>query len=126
MLEEIEVDDSYRPIDWVICGGESGPDARPVHPDWVRALRNQCELAGIPFFFKQWGHWAPFAAGLGSRFFSKPNSAMWFSNDGVLTDVNHEDPVEGPYSVTVAPVGKKRAGALLDGREHRAFPEVNR
>lgn len=42
-------------IDWVIVGGESGTEARPMHPDWVRSIRNQCELAGVPFFFKQWG-----------------------------------------------------------------------
>ena len=42
-------------IDWVICGGESGPNARPMHPDWARSLRDQCQPAGVPFFFKQWG-----------------------------------------------------------------------
>lgn len=42
-------------IDWVIAGGESGPDARPMHPDWVRSVRNQCQRAGVAFHFKQWG-----------------------------------------------------------------------
>jgi protein gp37 len=42
-------------VDWVIAGGESGPDARPCHPDWVRSIRDQCQAAGVPFFFKQWG-----------------------------------------------------------------------
>lgn len=42
-------------INWVICGGESGPGARPMHPDWARALRDQCAEAGVPFFMKQWG-----------------------------------------------------------------------
>ena len=42
-------------IDWVIAGGESGPGARPMHPDWVRAVRDQCLESGTPFFFKQWG-----------------------------------------------------------------------
>ena len=42
-------------IDWVIAGGESGPGARPMHPDWVRAVRDQCTESGTPFFFKQWG-----------------------------------------------------------------------
>jgi protein gp37 len=42
-------------VDWVICGGESGPGARPMHPDWARSLRDQCQAAGVPFFFKQWG-----------------------------------------------------------------------
>jgi protein gp37 len=46
---------SLRNIDWVIVGGESGPRARPVDPDWVRSIRNDCVSAGVPFFFKQWG-----------------------------------------------------------------------
>lgn len=45
-------------LDWVICGGESGPNARPMHPDWARSLRDQCRDADVPFFFKQWGNWA--------------------------------------------------------------------
>jgi protein gp37 len=44
-------------VDWVIAGGESGPHARPMHPDWARSLRDQCQAAGVPFFFKQWGEW---------------------------------------------------------------------
>jgi protein gp37 len=44
-------------IDWVICGGESGPGARPMHPDWARSLRDQCARVEVPFFFKQWGEW---------------------------------------------------------------------
>jgi hypothetical protein len=44
-------------IGWVIVGGESGPVARPMHPDWARSIRDQCEAAGVPFFFKQWGAW---------------------------------------------------------------------
>lgn len=46
-------------VNWVICGGESGLNARPMHPDWARALRDQCSTANVPFFFKQWGEWAP-------------------------------------------------------------------
>ena len=46
-------------IDWVIAGGESGPGARPMHPDWVRGLRDQCRAAGVPLCFKQWGNWCP-------------------------------------------------------------------
>jgi len=46
-------------LDWVIVGGESGPGARPTHPDWARSIRLQCQAAGVPFFFKQWGEWGP-------------------------------------------------------------------
>jgi protein gp37 len=49
----------HQPIRWVIVGGESGPRARPMHPDWVRSIRNQCQSAGTPFFFKSWGEWSP-------------------------------------------------------------------
>lgn len=77
-------------IHWVICGGESGPKARPMHPDWARSLRDQCQAAGVPYFFKQWGEWA------------------WaFSSDG---------------RPSMSLVGKKAAGALLDGREWSEFP----
>jgi len=46
-------------IDWIIAGGESGPGARPSHPDWFRSLRDQCAAASVPFHFKQWGEWLP-------------------------------------------------------------------
>jgi protein gp37 len=49
----------YSLLDWVICGGESGPDARPMHPDWARSLRDQCQMAGVPFFMKQMSKKAP-------------------------------------------------------------------
>jgi protein gp37 len=50
-------------IGWLIVGGESGPHARPMHPDWARSLRDQCQLAKVPFFFKQWGGRTPKAGG---------------------------------------------------------------
>lgn len=50
---------AYPKIHWAICGGESGPNARPMHPEWVRGIRNQCLGAGVPWFFKQWGEWIP-------------------------------------------------------------------
>src|SRR5690606_38608206 len=46
-------------LTWIVAGGESGPGARPMHPDWARGLRDQCKAAGVPFFFKQWGEWGP-------------------------------------------------------------------
>lgn len=50
-------------VDWIIVGGESGPNARPMHPDWARSLRDQCAAAAVPFLFKQWGEWAPGSMG---------------------------------------------------------------
>jgi protein gp37 len=49
----------WSPIDWVVVGGETGAAARPMQPDWVRSVRDRCTAAGVPFFFKQWGEWAP-------------------------------------------------------------------
>lgn len=46
-------------LHWIICGGEFGSHARPMHPEWARSLRDQCAAAGVPFFFKQWGEWVP-------------------------------------------------------------------
>ena len=53
LLGPLELD--LNGIDWVIAGGESGPGARPMRPDWVRRIRDQCLASGTPFFFKQWG-----------------------------------------------------------------------
>lgn len=79
-------------IHWVIAGGESGPGARPPMLKWLRFLRNQCQNAGVPFFFKQFGEFMP------------------------------EDPA-ADHTANIR-VGKKKAGALLDGREWREFPEA--
>lgn len=92
-------------IDWVICGGESGPGARPMDPDWARGLLDQCQEAGVPFFFKQWGEWAP-----------QPCDAM----TGVKPGLNPW----GRDGEPVVRVGRKRAGHLLDGREWREWPEA--
>lgn len=97
-------------IDWAIVGGESGPGARPMHPDWARSLRDQCNAANVPFFFKQWGEWAPNGwRGIGNfhtqreRLVGKP-----------LDDMGHHEVIER--------VGKKAAGRLLDGREWSEYP----
>jgi protein gp37 len=90
-------------LDWVICGGESGPKARPMHPDWAKSLRDQCQKANVPFFFKQWGEWLP------SELYSPSiaPSASQIKIDGQR------------YYRT----GKKSAGRLLDGQEWSEFPE---
>lgn len=92
----------YGTLDLVICGGESGPGARPVHPDWVRGVRDQCKEVGIPFFFKQWGDWAEDKQhGLATT----SVRACRFQ-DGTL----------------VERVGKKAAGRMLDGKEYLEWP----
>lgn len=113
-----ECDDEGHPkLDWVICGGESGPGARPMHPGWARSLRDQCAAAGVPFFFKQWGEWA--ASGR-------------FMHDVVLgpgTAFHHPRfphvLLSGPASpgrTAMFRVGKRASGHLLDGVEHFNWP----
>jgi len=100
--------DGLRKLDWVIAGGESGHGARPMHPDWARKLRDECSAASVPFFFKQWGEWLPRSQnpmGIGG---AKERVRTHFWNDGITT---------GAESATEH-VGKKKAGRLLDGREH--------
>lgn len=111
------------PIDWIVVGGESGPGARPMHPDWARSLRDQCAAAGVAFLHKQNGAWS------------------------VVYDRDHDDPdwrrcaaverdtpagrwlnlagghgFNGDRVVRAVPVPKKAAGRLLDGIEHNGFP----
>lgn len=101
-------------IDWVIIGGESGPGARPMHPDWVRSLRDQCAAANVPLFFKQWGQFAPFCE----------DDCKW------LADHPADDPdfdkkrgiIELDRGQFMMRMQKKSAGRFLDGKEHNEFP----
>jgi protein gp37 len=89
LLEKVRLKDEWlMHLDWIICGGESGPGARSMNPSWARSLRDDCVRSGTYFFFKQWGDWMP----------------------------------DGPTDHAHTRVGKKVAGALLDGREYREFP----
>ena len=115
-------------IDWVIAGGESGPGARPMHPDWARSLRDQCQAAGVAFHFKQHGAWAPWAShpegenGPGDTFVNPDGTCghVWWNEDlGYPT--NYAGPW-GEHSQIVSRVGKKRAGRELDGRTWDEFP----
>lgn len=113
-------------IDWVIVGGESGPGARPMHPNWAQSLRDQCVAAGVPFLFKQWGEWRwtreaddfEFEQAHGDLY---PN-AKWetVSPDGVII----ADNIPRPGCATMQRVGKKRAGRELDGRTWDQYPEA--
>jgi protein gp37 len=84
-------------IHWVIVGGESGPGARPMNPEWVRSIRNQCREAGVPFFFKQWGEYAPRGVTPGPEY--------------------------GQMVPRMEKVGKKAAGCTLDGEIIQEYPE---
>jgi protein gp37 len=111
-------------IDWVIVGGESGPNARPMHPEWAQQIRKLCNAACIPFFFKQWGEWSPIKPDAGGvrdwglidwngKFFRQ--TTAWNGRTGDESET---------WEVYVYPVGKKKSGRLLDGREWNEFPEV--
>jgi protein gp37 len=102
-----EIGPAVRLVQWVIVGGESGTHARPMHPDWARALRDQCAAAQVPFFFKQWGEWLDVGM---ARFFDQRYSG----NNAIAFDPD----------CTVLRVGKKAAGRLLDGVEHNALPQA--
>lgn len=91
-------------IDWVITGGESGSKARPAGANWIRSLRDQCKVAEVPFFFKQWGEYG---------FYGHGN----FPNIPLDTDEEYKD--------VLVQVGKKASGRLLDGKEHNEFPKDN-
>src|SRR5690606_11374824 len=104
-------------IDWVIVGGESGPGARPVHPDWARSIRDQCAAAGVPFFFKQWGAWAPSETASGR---------MIIAADGDVDIPDNGTADEEAGEIKMACVGKKAAGRLLEGVTHDAMPETAR
>jgi protein gp37 len=105
-------------IDWIIAGGESGPGARASHPDWFRSLRDQCAATGAPFFFKQWGEWGP--ADPTDEAAPFPNG--WLARRGGPKLPMREELYPEAGAAFVAHIGKKAAGAQLDGREHRQFP----
>lgn len=104
-------------LSWVIIGGESGARPRPMHPTWPRRIRDDCQERGVPVFFKQWGEWVPL----------HPDHLNAIEQHRLIQEVQHWDPgLEGRQGnrVTMARVGRKVAGALLDGREWKEFPNV--
>lgn len=116
-----------RQIDWVVVGGESGPHARPMHPDWARSLRDQCAAAGVPLLFKQWGEWVPMVGAVdGWSLGDDPEQSRFDHRDW------NGDRWSEPYRPqwcdeldddTVSRIGKKKAGRLLDGVQHDGYPE---
>lgn len=114
-------------LDWVILGGETGPGARPMHPDWVRSVRDQCQKAGVPFFFKQFGEWIP-----KRLYWPKTAKAIkgwgtldiegnWFPQTTPWNGREGEDSESREY--VMYKVGRKAAGRYLDGRLWEEWPE---
>ena len=112
-------------INQAIVGGESGPGARPLHPNWARSVRDQCKAAGVPFFFKQWGEWIDHAL-TDIKPTHKNAKIVFLDGTAIPWDVPdgryYERYVERGGR-TVIRVGKKKAGHLLDGKEIRAYPK---
>ena len=108
-------------IDWVIVGGESGPNARPMHPKWARSLRDQCQAAGVPFLFKQWGEWVDADNGPDDDLAYEGKSDCWAHIEGGRH--SGEMGVDFFNTYPMYRVGKKAAGRLLDGRQHDGFPK---
>lgn len=94
-----------RALDWVIAGGESGANARPMNPAWARSLRDQCAKAYVPFHFKQWGHW-------------RPESFAIETDARRIQVLDHEG-----RGITLVSLGKKASGRDLDGRTWDEFPK---
>ena len=152
----VSYEPALGPVDWtgwdflkqMISGGESGPQARPSHPDWHRAARDFCVPRGIAYFFKQWGEWKPISA-----MPERETEALYRSNrqagdgedQGALDDIYGRrctvpveylgyagdrgldrafQTVDGHGGMTLFRVGKHRAGRLLDGREHNGMPAI--
>jgi len=122
----------YQLLHWVICGGESGPDARPMHPDWVRSLQAECEEAQVPFLFKQWGSWVPWEQSAQPPFQvcqdGREVDGHAMPSCDEMNESNHWD--DGLWCAQIDEehafferVGKKAAGRKLDGKEYNEYPE---
>lgn len=127
-------------LDWVIAGGESGPGARPSHPDWYRSLRDQCAAAGVPYLFKQWGEWRAaksvqeatlnpiLVSNRKAAYADKPEARDFPCFSGCFHMAHQvESMLDGSGELAkgdcaMFKAGKKAAGRLLDGVEHNGFP----
>lgn len=100
-------------LDWVVVGGESGPRARPMHPNWVRSLRDQCAAADVPFLFKQWGEWFPSSIGQGGSRLGAWNGYHFMPGWG---------DIKNPGNNMVRSGKRAFGGRLLDGVHHDDYP----
>ena len=104
LLEPVDLSEWLHLIHWVIVGGESGPKARPMASEWPKILRDQCQAAGVPFFFKQWGAWLPLSQEPAISCYHKG----WTKEHGL--------------GESVIRLGKKETGRKLSGVVHDSHP----
>lgn len=148
--EELKDEETPR-LDWVVCGGESGPGSRPLHPEWARDLRDQCKAAGVAFHFKQWGAFKPISEmadgeadalyrpkvrarygesqsaidDIYGRICSVPTIEIGYGGSTGLDAFHVVETAQGQKGgMLMFNVGKARAGRLLDGEEWSQFPEL--
>ncbi|MDU7524166.1 MAG: phage Gp37/Gp68 family protein [Roseomonas mucosa] len=112
--------DALLGIHWVICGGESGSQARPMHPDWARKLRGECAEAGVAFHFKQWGRWLPFY----DRDQEDPDWRRVPRESDSVTRLNLAGGCgfHGDRLIYFRAGSPHANGSLLDGVDHKALP----
>lgn len=122
-LGDLNLDHWTRP-DWIITGGESGPGARPVHPDWFRQIRNQCQAAGVAYYHKQNGAWAVVLdRDRDDPGWQRCDTVARNSPSGTWLNLAGGRGFHGDRVLRVAPGTKKSSGRLLDGRTHDECPE---
>jgi len=107
LLGSIDLRPWIKSIQWVIAGGESGLKSRPMNPMWVREIRDQCINQGVPFHFKQWGHW-------------HPENRLDLDND--LRVIQLTEP--SGHEFRMVALGKKKSGRILDGETWDEFPSA--
>jgi protein gp37 len=129
LLGPVSFNQDLPKLDWVIAGGESGPRARPMHPGWIRSIRDQCSAVGVPFHFKQWGAWVPHEAIAGGDLggLARYGKARIVHPNGETDEEVYE--VTGGRSAIrgsqwMENIGRRPCGRQIDGVEHNGFPEV--
>ncbi|WP_417261639.1 phage Gp37/Gp68 family protein [Celeribacter sp.] len=129
LLGPVDIAPFLHGLDWVIVGGESGKNARPMHPDWARSMRDQCQAAGVPFFFKQWGEFADHTKLHAMCQGCSASSDLVINRNGHIIGGGAkgyggfvDDDWQEVGGAWMCKTGKRAAGRLLDGREWSEMP----
>lgn len=118
LTERITFEHTLRDIDWLVVGGESGKDARPMHPAWPKALQRDAGIMGVAFHFKQWGEWLPIT-------YLEPNTQTTMLNiscSGKKERIVHSGANDHHDDINMVRVGKLAAGRLLEGKTWDQWP----